>query len=122
MILSEASRENLAAEVAVHLGREAAGGGADPATVALARGHVETVAAYAHAYTFGRGFTVDVDGNGEPAHDVARVIVAAAARLTTNPEQVSVYSAGDYSERPAVFTGWTIAEQGVLHRWRKRWA
>lgn len=122
MILSEATRENLAAEVAVHLGREDADGGPDMATVALARGHVETVAAYAHAYTFGRGFTVDSDGNGEPAHDVARVIVAAAARLTTNPEQVSVYSAGDYSERPAVFTGWTVAEQGVLHRWRKRWA
>ena len=62
MILTEASRENLAAEVAVHLGRAAADGSADPATVALARGHVETVAAYAHAYTFGRGFTVDVDG------------------------------------------------------------
>lgn len=122
MILAEATRENLAAEVAIHLGRKAADGAADPATVALARGHVETVAAYAHAYTFGRGFTVDADGIGEPAHDVARVIVAAAARLTTNPEQVSVYSAGDYSERPAVFTGWTIAEQGVLHRWRKRWA
>lgn len=122
MILTAASRENLAAEVAVHLGREAADGSPDPATVALARGHVETVAAYAHAYTFGRGFTVDIDGNGEPAHDVARVIVAAAARLTTNPEQVTAYTAADYSERPAVFTGWTVAEQGVLHRWRRRWA
>ena len=103
----------LAVRVAAHLGRPG-----DDATTDQARAHVPIVTAFCHGYTRGNGFDVESD----PAADVAAVIVAATARLTANPEQVAMYSAADYSERPAVFTGWTIAEQFVLHRYRRRWA
>lgn len=105
--------DTLAGRVAAHIGRPG-----DVDTIEQARAHVPIVTAFCHGYTRGNGFDVESD----PAADVAAVIVAATARLTANPEQVAMYSAADYSERPAVFTGWTIAEQGVLHRYRRRWA
>ena len=102
----------LSSRVAAHVGREG-----DVETITHATRHVETVAAFVQAYTRGNGFDV----LGDPAPDVAAVIVAASARLTTNPEQVYQYTAADYSERPARFEGWTIAEKGVLHEHRRRW-
>ena len=45
--------------------------------------------------------------------------MAAAARLVANPEQLTYYATGDYTERPAVLTGYTLAELGVL---RDGWA
>lgn len=103
----------LARRVAAYLGRAD-----DTETIALAELHTETVAAYVYGYTRGRGFTDD----GRPAPDLQHVIVAAAATLTSNPEQVSYYSTGDYSERPAVLAGWTLPQLGILHRYRRRQA
>lgn len=102
----------LARRVAAYLGRAD-----ETETVALAELHVETVTAYVYGYTRGRGFT-----DGRPAPDLAHVVVAAAAVLTSNPEQVSYYSTGDYSERPAVLAGWTLPQLAILHRYRRRFA
>lgn len=98
----------LAPRVAALVGRQG-----DPDTEALATAQLPLVAEYVRGYTRGRGF----DGDA-PAGPLRAVIVSATARLATNPEQVSVYSVGDYSERPAQLAGWTLAEIGVLHRYR----
>lgn len=110
--MTPATLDTLAARVAAHIGRAG-----DEGAVGTARGHAEIVAAFVHTYTRGRGF----NPQGDPHPDVAAVIVTAASRLTTNPEQVITYTAADYSERPAVFEGWSIAEVGVLHEYRRRW-
>lgn len=98
----------LAPRVAAIVGRV---GDAD--TIATAEAQLPLVAEYVRGYTRGRGFTDDA-----PAGPLRAVIVSATARLATNPEQVSVYTVGDYSERPAQLAGWTLTEIGVLHRYR----
>lgn len=104
---------DLAANVAAFLGRPG-----DVETIALATVHVGIVTGYVYGYTRGRGFTE----SGVPKPDLSGVITAATARLTSNPEQVSYYATGDYSERPAVLAGWTLPELAVLHRYRRRYA
>ena len=104
---------NAAKRIARYL--DAAG---DDEVEALALEHVEVIAAYVYGYTRGRGFT----STGKPKPDVAHVMTAATARLTANPSQVTSYSVGDYSERPALLTGWTLLERDVLNRYRRRWA
>ena len=82
--------------------------------LAMAEGHVATVLEYVKGYTRGRGFHGYV-----PERPLQAVIVAASARLVTNPEQLTYYSTGDYSERPATLTGWTLAELATLRRYRR---
>ena len=81
---------------------------------AMAEGHLATVLEYVKGYTRGHGFHGYV-----PERPLQAVIVAATGRLVTNPEQVTYYSTGDYSERPATLTGWTLAELQVLRRYRR---
>jgi hypothetical protein len=70
----------------------------------------------ARAYTRGEGFT---DGDdGDPNGDIAAVIVTAAARLVANPEQLAS-DVGTVSTRNG-FSGFTLTEQIVLNRYRKR--
>lgn len=93
--------------------------GTDPDTapapaLAMAEGHLSTVLEYVKGYTRGRGFHGYI-----PERPLQAVIVAATGRLVTNPEQVTYYSTGDYSERPATLTGWTLAELQVLRRYRR---
>lgn len=95
-------------DVAAFLGQ-----GDDSTLVALAGEHVTIVTAMARSYTRGNGFTA-----GEPAEDVAAVIVTATARLMGNPEQLG-YTRGSVS-MPGGFTGWSLAETFVLNRYRKR--
>lgn len=78
--------------------------------------YVDIVTEFVRGYTRGNGF--DLEGN--PGAGLSAVIVVATARLAVNPEQATAYTANDYSERPAVFQGYTLAEQAVLHRYRKR--
>ena len=85
----------------------------DEDVIELATAQLPLVSEYVRGYTRGRGFT-----DGAPAGPLQAVIVSATARLATNPEQVAVYTMGDYSERPAQLAGWTLAEIGVLHRFR----
>lgn len=100
----------LAPRVAAYVGRAM-----DPETTAAAAGYVPVVAEYVRGYTRGRGFKA----NGQPVGPIMAVIVSAAARLVANPEQVTYYSTGDYTERPATLSGWTLAELAVLRRYRR---
>lgn len=68
-------------------------------------------------YTRGRGF----DGD-RPTDSLIAVIITGAARLASNPEQAIAYSLDNMSIRPAVFNGYTLAEQRVLSRYRRVWA
>jgi hypothetical protein len=83
-------------------------------TISAATEYIPVVAEYVRGFTRNRGYVADT-----PAGPLQVVIVAAAARLVANPEQLSMYQTGDYTERPAVLTGYTLAERGVLHRYRR---
>lgn len=86
----------------------------DPEDVAMANDHAGVVLEYVRGYTRGRGFV-----GYAPHRALQAVIVAAGSRLFTNPEQLTSYQTGDYSERPALLNGWTSAELGVLRRFRR---
>jgi hypothetical protein len=77
--------------------------------------HLDTVTAMVRAYVRDRGFTY-----GEPADDLARVIVSSTARLVGNPEHNIEETVGVFSVRHGVFNGWTLPELAVLNRYRKR--
>ncbi|EHB54772.1 hypothetical protein MycrhDRAFT_1966 [Mycolicibacterium rhodesiae JS60] len=79
---------------------------------------VPLILAMAKAYTRGRGFT----DAGEPNDEIAAVITTAAARLAGNARQInwSMTMDTDSSELRSAFTGWTLAEQFVLNRYRVR--
>lgn len=80
--------------------------------------HAEIITDYVWGYTRGKGFDVlDV-----PVRPLKSVIVAATARMAGNPEQVSYFVTGDYSERPAVMSGWMLHELSVLNNYRRRYA
>lgn len=106
-----ATRHPLSNRLAAYLGRPG-----DETFLALADAHIPIVEAFVHGYTRGRGFDDDAQAVGP----LQAVIVSAAARLTANPEQVANYTMGDYSEKSAVLNGWTLPEQAVLHRYRRR--
>lgn len=99
---------SLAPRVAAMVGRHG-----DESVVETAKAQLPLVAEYVRGYTRGRGFD-----ESAPAGPLLAVIVSATARLATNPEQISAYTMGDYTERPARLAGWTLAEIGVLHRYR----
>lgn len=80
--------------------------------------YYEQVRMFVMGYTRGRGFDV----YGKPKPPLMAVICAGAARLAGNPEQVSMYQMDNITVRPAVFQGYTLAEQGVLHNYRRRQA
>ena len=101
----------LAADVAKFLGK-----GDDTKIVALAAEHLPIVTAFVRAYVRGNGFTT----LGDPAQDLAYVIVSACARLTYNPEMSTRYQASDYSEALATLNGFTLPELFILNSYRKR--
>lgn len=106
------------------IGRRVAAYLGKPASVKtgnLAAQHAAIILEYVRGYTRGKGFA-DVDGTSKAAAGLEAVIVAATARLTANPEQVANYTAGDYSERPAVMSGWLLHELAVLNNYRRRYA
>lgn len=85
----------------------------DPTTVLA---HLSTVEHMVRAYTRGRGF----DSLGQASDDVAAVIVAATARLIANPEHTVTTDVGSFSIRHGSFSGWTLPELAILHRYRRR--
>lgn len=103
----------LAARVAAHVGRRD-----DVVTISQASDHLMTVRAFVWGYTRGRGFIERDIAN--PVSNLEAVIVSACTRLTANPEQVTYYTAGDYSERGSVLTGFTLPELAVLNNYRRR--
>lgn len=68
-------------------------------------------------YTRGKGFKA-----GKPTPGLLAVIAAGSVRLVTNPEQAELYVLDGITIRPAVFNGYTLAEQSVLNRYRRRFA
>lgn len=91
------------------------GQGDDTAVVALAGEHLPIVTAMVSAYTRGKGFTA-----GEPADDLAAVIITSTARLVGNPTLARSVAIDDYSSNLGAFVGWTLPELAVLNRYRKR--
>ncbi|WP_193045278.1 hypothetical protein [Mycolicibacterium baixiangningiae] len=91
----------------------------DGTALAVAEQIVPLVTAMAKAYTRGRGF----HDNGEPFDDVAAAIATACARFMGNPKQaLEAQTMGPFTRdhRSRGFEGWTLAEQSVLNRYRKR--
>lgn len=89
------------------------GQGDDDGLVTLAGTHAGIVTNMARAYTRDGGFT-----DGVPNGEIASVITTAAARLVSNPEQLSTV-VGAVSVRGG-FSGWTLAERLTLNRYRKQ--
>ncbi len=76
---------------------------------------VSLVLEMARGYTRGRGFD---PASGMPGADVAAVIVTAAARLAANVGQTPATAGG--LTLGVGWSGWTLAEQMVLNRYRAR--
>ena len=95
--------------VSKHLGRPG-----DIATEELAESHGAIVLEYV------RGYTIGELGEEKVAPGIRAVIISSTARLTSNPEQVSYFQTGDYSERPAILAGWTLPELAILNNFRRR--
>lgn len=88
------------------------GGGGDSNLVALAETHARTVTQFCRAFTRDVGFA-----EGVPNDEIASVILTAAARLVSNPQQIA-NDVGGVSIRGG-FQGFNLAERFVLHRYRK---
>lgn len=88
-----------------------------PALIQKAEAHLPLVTEFVRAYTRDRGFDAVT---GEPAPDVAAVIVSATARLVENPTHTTFTQVGPFTERPGTLEGWTLPELAVLHRHRRR--
>lgn len=84
----------------------------DDRLVAMAEVHIGVVTHFAQVYTRGNGFYVD-----GVVPEIASVILAATARLTSNPGQIDI-TIGSV-RRQGSFKGWTLAEQKVLNPYRK---
>lgn len=83
--------------------------------LAQVESHVHTATMMVKAYTRGAGFP-----GGEPAEDVAAVIVSCAARLVRNPTLDRTQTVGPFQTSPGTFQGWSLAELAVLHTYRRR--
>lgn len=102
-------------EAAVALMSRMLGSGASDDEMSAAYGIVRL---FVQEYTRGKGF----DTAGKPKPGLLAVIVSGAVRLVTNPEQAELYVLDGVTIRPAVFRGYTLAEQKVLNNYRKRFA
>ncbi|SLL01491.1 Uncharacterised protein [Mycobacteroides abscessus subsp. abscessus] len=88
-----------------------------PEDDAALRASVDAITGLARAYTRGRGFT-----DAGPNADISAVIVTAAARLVSNARQFSYETPIGHGQRAfrGAFTGWSLAEQAALNRYRVR--
>lgn len=102
-------------EAAVSLMGRMLGSGSSEDEMSAAYGIVRL---FVQEYTRGKGF----DTAGKPKPGLLAVIVSGAVRLVTNPEQAELYVLDGVTIRPAVFRGYTLAEQKVLNNYRKRFA
>ena len=107
---------SLAARVVAFMGRTG-----DTALEALADDHVGVVSEYVNAYVRGNGPVRNGLGLGELDFppDLAAVVVTATARLLNNPAQLESESADGYATR-GNFSSFSLAEQAILHRYRRR--
>lgn len=68
------------------------------------------------SYVRGNGFSE----LGEPNDALAAVIVTATARLMGNPQGVRTQTSGPFQVTHGQFDGFTLAEIGILHQYRRR--
>lgn len=90
----------------------------DEVELAQAEEVVKTITLMVKAYTRGRGFTLDDDGNQVITEDIQSVILTASNRYIANPSGL-LYRAGS-EQISSVFSGWTLAETFVLNNYRRR--
>lgn len=90
----------------------------DEVELAQAEEVVKTITLMVKAYTRGRGFTLDDDGNQVITEDIQSVILTASNRYIANPSGL-LYRAGS-EQISSVFSGWTLAEIFVLNNYRRR--
>ncbi|WP_338538181.1 hypothetical protein N5P18_15690 [Janibacter terrae] len=100
----------LVSDVLAFLGQPAGAGG-DPQI----QSHLDATTAMVRAYVRDNGFL-----DGDPADDLAAVIVSSAARSYRNPTHDKDQTAGPFTHTPGLFNGWTLPELAVLHRYRTR--
>lgn len=81
-----------------------------------ATAHLNAATMMVKAYVRGNGF----DDLGAPEDDLAAVIVSCCARIMGNPQASAQMAAGPFSITPGTFSGWTLPELAVLHRYRRR--
>lgn len=93
------------------------GEGDNPDVLALAEEHLRVVTTFVKAYTRGNGFS-----DGVPGDDLRDVIIAVTARYMVNPQQHLREQIGTQSVTYARLDGFTLPEQAVLHRYRRRTA
>lgn len=79
----------------------------------LAGEHLAAVTALVKGWTRGQGFAP------EPADDLAAVILTATARLVSNPAQLTREELDGYTVTGS-FSGFTLPEQMILNRYRRR--
>lgn len=104
------------ADVVTFMGRTG-----DAALEALAEQHVPVMAELVNAYVRGNGPVRTGLALGEfsfPA-DLRAVVITASARLLSNPAQLESESSDGYAARGS-FSSFSLAEQAVLHRYRRR--
>ncbi len=84
--------------------------------------HAAAIAvAMVQSYVRGRGFPLPDDE--ELPDDLAAVAVLVGARIAGNPSQMGRFEAGgQVSVVPGTFSGFTLGELAVLHRYRRRTA
>jgi hypothetical protein len=100
----------------------------DPSLAAQADAHLKWAAHAVWAYSSGRAFNAggnEVMIDSQPGTvtvrpDVVGVILGAAARSLSNPTQARRVEAGSYSELPGSLTSFSLLEQQVLNRYRRR--
>lgn len=108
-------REVTPEEIARFLGRPD-----DPQVIDVATEHLRVVSTFVRAYVRSNGFTRTETGALVPNEDLADVIVSATARYVVNPQQNAREQVGSQSVTYARLDGFTLAEQAVLHLYRKR--
>ncbi|QDO88346.1 hypothetical protein FNH13_08320 [Ornithinimicrobium ciconiae] len=104
----------LPVDVLTWLGITPAGPGQDLDQI---EAHLVTATAMVKAYTRDGGFDTVT---GEPADDIAAVIISCAARSYRNPSVDRTQTVGPFQTTPGTFGGWTLPELAVLHRYRVR--
>ena len=74
---------------------------------------LQVVTAMASAHTRGVGFA-----DGEPNPEIRAVILAASARMISNPAGIRAETVGPESVSYSTFVGFTVGELVVLDRYR----
>ena len=88
----------------------------DAEVVALAESHAAVVTMFVKNYVRGHGF----DAAGTPTEDLKAVIITATARFIVNPAQAVREQIGDQNILYSKIEGFSLVEQAVLHRYRRR--